>query len=408
MKDKMQALSLLKVSRLEKLREYTCPKSDFCATLTPWPFSCKRFRFQPTRGDWKLIRKYVPTINLFLTNRCNSFCRICFKSSSPFEGLEEDFTLDEIAQILRRIGSGKRIVLMGGEPTVRQDLFEIIDLIKEKKDFVELYTNGLVLANSRFVKELKSHGIDRIIMSFDGFNPRIYAEMRGGEHELFLKMLALRNLAREGILTFLSATIARGINDNEVEKLLRFVMRCVKEKRSIRGILFYAATRFGRYLIDRDMEVLELVRRLEGTNLGIRIEYFAEMKKFLLNSFRIFSKLGLLLPVGSMGLIAIYRVGSLKEWIPLPELIKINELFKRNKLKALLKAAKTIKPLKPFRNFYRILLNSNLMVIGVGGLHTPDNFLPYLSDTIGIEKDRLSGIPFVNAFNYTLPAGEIL
>jgi MoaA/NifB/PqqE/SkfB family radical SAM enzyme len=258
------------------------------------------------------------------------------------------------------------------------------------------------LADSEFVKKLKAHKVDRVILSFDGFNPHTYAKMRGWKHELLFKMLALKNLTREGILTFLSTTIAMGINDNEIDKLLRFVMRCVKRKKSIRGIFFYAATRFGRYLIDEDMKVSELLRRLEGTNFGIRIEYFIEMKRFLLNLSHVLSKFGFLIPVGSTGLVAIYRVGSLKEWIPLTELIEINKLFEENKVKALLKTIRKIKFLNPIKNFYHILLNSNLMVIGVGGLHTPDNFLPYLSDTIGIERNKSGGIPFVNSYDITV------
>jgi uncharacterized radical SAM superfamily Fe-S cluster-containing enzyme len=371
----------------------------------PWPFSSKSFYFPLTRNDWKIIKKFIPTILIYLTNRCNSFCKICYKNSS-LNDYSEDLTLDEISFILKKIGKRKNVVLIGGEPTVREDIFEIIEMIRKTKNYPQLFTNGLKLANISFVKKLKNSGIKKVIVSFDGFSPEIYEKMRGGKRELLLKLLAIKNLEAERILTFISATIAKNINENEIDRLLKFCINSVKRNGSIRGILIYCATRCGRYLIENnsEMDTVELVKKIEELNLGIKIDYLIEMKKLLIYLNRIATKIGFPTPFGSGGLVGIYRVGSLKELIPIDKLREINRNFEAFNLKKMLGIMKLFN-ISEIKNFmidpFNGLLNSNLFVVGMGNVHNPKNFSAFLTDVIGIEKNRRLGFPIGNYTNWS-------
>ncbi|MDP8234268.1 MAG: radical SAM protein, partial [Candidatus Saelkia tenebricola] len=59
---------------------------------------------------------------LNLTQRCNSFCRFCFEAN---EGPRPDMDIEFIKTTLKKFRN-KIIVLFGGEPTMREDLPEII------------------------------------------------------------------------------------------------------------------------------------------------------------------------------------------------------------------------------------------------------------------------------------------
>ena len=85
---------------------------------------------------------------LELTNRCNLKCPVCFASAG--EQKPKDLTLEEIGKqydLLMDRGGPFNIQLSGGEPTMRDDLPDIIALGKSKGfTFFQLNTNGIRLA----------------------------------------------------------------------------------------------------------------------------------------------------------------------------------------------------------------------------------------------------------------------
>jgi molybdenum cofactor biosynthesis enzyme MoaA len=82
----------------------------------------------------------------FVTSRCNARCRMCFN----YRVLEErkgrdDLSLEEIKKIADKIPGLLQLTLSGGEPFLRDDLFEIVDAFAGKGGLgqLTLTTNGL-------------------------------------------------------------------------------------------------------------------------------------------------------------------------------------------------------------------------------------------------------------------------
>ena len=91
--------------------------------------------------------------NLLITNRCNLRCSYCFMNAGA-SGKVYEPTLDQLRELMiqarnqRPIGS-KAIQITGGEPTIRDDLFDIIRIAKEVGFVhVQVNTNGIKLADS--------------------------------------------------------------------------------------------------------------------------------------------------------------------------------------------------------------------------------------------------------------------
>ena len=84
------------------------------------------------------------TVILFVTSRCNAFCQTCFYH----EELNHpgDMTFAQIEKVSRTMPPITDLWLSGGEPTLRRDVPEIIDLFVEKNgvDRVIIPTNGLI------------------------------------------------------------------------------------------------------------------------------------------------------------------------------------------------------------------------------------------------------------------------
>lgn len=162
-------------------------------------------------------REYIVS----LTRSCNLNCPICLASANM--GLISDYTTEKIKEFLKGKKNYK-LDLMGAEPTMREDLFEIIRLINRSGNRVSLHTNGIKLANYDYVTGLKKAGLREVHLQFDGFSDDIYKVLRNAPL-LDIKMKALENLEKVGLFVDLKATIAKGVNEGEMIKILDFASR---------------------------------------------------------------------------------------------------------------------------------------------------------------------------------------
>ena len=375
--------------------------------LTPMDFSSSHFYFKPTKRDWEIIKRKITTVQLYITNRCNSFCKICFRKSSYYD-FSQEMSKKDIIKILRKIGKRKRVILIGGEPTIREDLFEIIKLIKKSGNYPELFTNGLKLANPEYVKRLKDCGIKRVYLSFDGFRKNIYTIMNGNENELTLKLLALKNLEIFGIDVILSVRVVKNLNENEVKKIIEFCIVSAKRNSNIRGVYFYGATPYGRFLLKgatfSGVELHNLLNKI--TNGVASLEYFIELEKLYLNLHKFLSKFGINISFGSGGLIGIFKTGSIKRAFSIKFLKRINKKLENKKyfsfLFDIVRNRITRRALFNFfikKDVIKSILLPRYFLLGFGEVNTPTNYKSMIVDNIGFEKYGRSLI--VNIYGYS-------
>src|SRR5918999_4557446 len=88
--------------------------------------------------------KRLGTVILFVTSRCNSLCRTCFYHNELNQ--PGDMTFEEIEKVSRTMPAITDLWLSGGEPTLRHDASEIIDLFARNNGVQRLIipTNGLI------------------------------------------------------------------------------------------------------------------------------------------------------------------------------------------------------------------------------------------------------------------------
>jgi len=159
-----------------------------------------------------------------ITHKCNLNCSFCFVPNRKLK----DESLDNIKKQIKKILTEKSswaICLSGGEPTLRQDLFEIIKFIKKHYPFVyvSLLTNGIKLADLSYVKKLKRAGLDTVNFSLNSFDDTIYQEINNARLSS-VKIKALNNLKKEKITTILSPTLVRGLNEKELKPIFDFTL----------------------------------------------------------------------------------------------------------------------------------------------------------------------------------------
>lgn len=205
-----------------------------------------------------------------ITHKCNLNCSFCFVPNRS----AKDKPIKEIKEGLKNIIKNNKvfsICLSGGEPTLRDDLFEIIRFLKKEFPFiyVNLLTNGIKLADPEYVRKLKESGLDRINFSFNGFKDYIYKKINNAN--LFeIKKKALKNIKDEKIAVAFSPTLVRGLNEGELKPIFDFAignLDFIDEVR-IRG-----AARVGRHDQVESLTASEMLGLVEDS-LGLNRGYF--------------------------------------------------------------------------------------------------------------------------------------
>lgn len=183
---------------------------------------------------------------LELTGKCNLHCPVCFASAGEGENGKEP-GLGEIARLydmLMARGGPFNIQLSGGEPTLREDLAEIIDLGKEKGFyFFQLNTNGVRIAEEDgYASRLADAGVSCVFLQFDGMRDSDYEALRG-QPLLSKKLRAVENCGKAGLPVVLVPTIVPGINEDSMGGILDFALSHAPR---VRGVHFQPVSYFGR------------------------------------------------------------------------------------------------------------------------------------------------------------------
>ncbi|WP_371368009.1 GTP 3',8-cyclase [Sporomusa rhizae] len=191
-------------------------------------------------------RQQTCCVLLEVTNLCNLHCPVCFASASESCKEEPDFKVIEgWYRMLMNSGGPFNIQLSGGEPTMRDDLPEIIALGKTLGlVFFQVNTNGLRLAaDEQYVERLKAAGLNCVFLQFDGISDDVYLKLRG--RALFdLKKKAIEVCAAHDLGVVLVPTLVPGVNDSQLGDILKFAIRNMP---IVRGVHFQPVSYFGRY-----------------------------------------------------------------------------------------------------------------------------------------------------------------
>ncbi|MFX1277562.1 MAG: radical SAM protein [Promethearchaeota archaeon] len=122
--------------------------------------------------------KIKPSIAVWETTlKCNSKCIHC--GSSAGEIRSDELNTEEglgLIKDLKKCGY-KGIALMGGEPLIRDDWFELAQEVKENNLELSIVTNGLNL--NKQIEKIKKLNPECTCLSLDGGSPKIHDYLRG-------------------------------------------------------------------------------------------------------------------------------------------------------------------------------------------------------------------------------------
>ncbi len=145
------------------------------------------------------------------TKRCNLNCVHCYRESGMNVDTSKELTTKEGRKLIKEISKAgfRLLILSGGEPLLREDIFELVGAAKEAGIMPAMGTNGTLLTKEVAI-ELSKSGLKGIAISIDSLDETYHDEFRG-QQGAFRK-------AQKGIENALSAELRVQINMTITEK----------------------------------------------------------------------------------------------------------------------------------------------------------------------------------------------
>ena len=195
-----------------------------------------------------------------LTDACNLACPTCFADSKGTSYLSMDQIKAALDGFIEQEGVGAVVQFSGGEPTMHPDVIEAVkQAVERPTEVVMINTNGIKMAQDEdFVKRLvdvSDYKLE-IYLQFDGFTDEVNKAIRGAKMA-DMKMKAIENMLKHGLPINLAAVIQRGINEDQIGKIVEFGIKT----KGIRGVNFQPAFAAGRF--DHIMNPMDRVTNTE-------------------------------------------------------------------------------------------------------------------------------------------------
>ena len=147
-------------------------------------------------------------MDLALTFRCQNDCIHCY-AGGPHETPElntQQWKL--VVDRLHEIGVFI-LTFTGGEPTLREDLPELLVYAQEKGMVTGLITNGRRLKDEAFVKLLEKSGLDFAQITLESHKPEIHDKMTNSKGSWVETVTGIRNTVKSEIFVSTNTTLSQ-------------------------------------------------------------------------------------------------------------------------------------------------------------------------------------------------------
>jgi len=153
-----------------------------------------------------------------VTYRCQCKCVHCSAGRHMKKGIKE-LTTEEAKKVIddsQKLGV-TIMAFTGGEPLLREDLFELISYVDKRKALPIMFTNGQFL-NDENIEKLVDAGLYSLFVSIDSPNPEEHDSLRGmpGLYESAIR--GLKKMKSKGVMVGISSYATRAATEKGMYK----------------------------------------------------------------------------------------------------------------------------------------------------------------------------------------------
>lgn len=206
-----------------------------------------------------MIKEELRMIAWEVTRSCNLSCVHC-RASAEKGSYENEFSTGECLSLIDDIVSFSSpiVILTGGEPLLREDIFEIAGYGKKRGLRMVMAVNGTLVNDSNANKMVES-GIARISISIDGATPESHDQFRQVEGAFQGAMNGIKYAKKVGMEFQINSTITQD-NLDQIEDILNLA---IKLGAIAHHIFLLVPTGRGKNLKDKGLSADDYEKTLE-------------------------------------------------------------------------------------------------------------------------------------------------
>ncbi len=205
--------------------------------------------------------RLINYLRISLTDKCNLRCVYCMPEDMVFrpnDALLQDDELKTLVRVFAELGFHK-FRLTGGEPTIRQNITEIVNFIAHTPGVnnLSMTTNGVLLKN--LAEPLKRAGLQRLNISIDTLDAARFKKITrwGNIDDVWAGIDAAE---RAGLTPIkLNAVIVRGFNDQDVTDIAKLTVDHDWQVRFIEMMPFGEVAAFAKSQIVTDQQIRDQI-----------------------------------------------------------------------------------------------------------------------------------------------------
>ncbi|MEK6590445.1 MAG: radical SAM protein [Nitrospinota bacterium] len=191
-----------------------------------------------------------------ITKRCNLRCAHCYLDASYLTGdLTDELSTEECFRLVDQMAevNPKAVLIMtGGEPLLRKDIFEISRYASEKGFLTVLGTNGIPITADIALK-IKENGIKGVGVSIDSLQAEVHDSFRGIKGAWNNTIKGIEEIKRVGLEFQIQTTVTKG-NYDEIPSIVEFAY---KTGARVFNLFFLVCTGRGEKMTDISAEQYE-------------------------------------------------------------------------------------------------------------------------------------------------------
>ena len=162
-------------------------------------------------------------MDLAVTYRCNNDCSHCYNArlrSYP------ELNTSDWKKIIDRLWSLNipHLIFTGGEPTLRQDLVELIQYAEDLGQITGLNTNARRLSDPAFTQSLVDAGLDHVQITVESHDPEIHDEMVNSKGAWKQTIAGVQNALNSSLFVMTNTTMLKN-NQHSIGETLDFLNR---------------------------------------------------------------------------------------------------------------------------------------------------------------------------------------
>jgi radical SAM protein with 4Fe4S-binding SPASM domain len=147
-------------------------------------------------------------MDLALTFKCQNNCVHCY-AGGPHETAE--LSTSQWKEVIDRLSQIGIFILTftGGEPTLREDLSELLQYTQNKGMVTGLITNGRKLKDIEYVKTLEKVGLDFVQVTLESHQPKVHDLMTAAEGSWKETVAGIKNAVQSQIYVTTNTTLSK-------------------------------------------------------------------------------------------------------------------------------------------------------------------------------------------------------